>query len=367
MQLHINKRDLVDAVNIVSKAVSTKTTMPILACILIDAATERICLIGNNTELGIKTYVEGEIIEHGVIAIDASIFGNIVRKLSDDIITISTQGEQVTIKCGKAHFNIMGHDGDTYEYPPEIDQQYGIEVSEYTLREIINQTIFSLATNESNQMMVGELFEIRNNTLRVVALDGHRIAIRKVELKGSYDDNKAIIPGKTLSEISKIIGGSTEESVHIYLTRNHALFTFGETTVVSRLIEGEYFNIDQMLSTDYHTQIRVNRSELISCLERAVLLVKEEDKKPIILIIRDGEVELRIRTEIGSLDESIMVDKEGEDVNIGFNPKFVIDALRAIDEDEVTFYLNGSRAPAFIRDENTYCYLVLPVNFVTID
>lgn len=367
MKLSIEQKNLITGVNIAARAVPAKTTMSILKCILIDASTEKIRLIGNDTDLGIETVVEGTIAEHGVVAVDADIFSNIVRKLPDGTVNITVEGEKVTIQCEQARFVILGRDGTDFVYLPEIDKSYGIEISQFTLRDIIARTIFSLSTNESSRMMTGELFEIRDNQLRVVALDGHRISIRHVDLKNSYPDKKVIIPGKTLTEISKILSGDMEKTANLYFTDKHALFTFDNTTVASRLIDGEYFKIDQMISNDFQTHVNINRQELLSCLDRATLLVKEEDKKPIILLIRDDQVEMKINSTIGSLDEVIAITKEGADLNIGFNPKFLIDALRAIDDERVDIYLLSSRAPAFIRDDHSYCYLILPVNFIDAD
>lgn len=368
MKLVISKEKLINAVNIVAKAVPSRTTLPILKCILIDASTEQIKLMANDEELGIETIPDGQIQEHGIIAIDADIFGNIVRKLPGDDVSITTEGEQVTILSGKATFNISGRDGSDFTYLPEIDRSYSVEVSELTLRDLINETIFSISTNESNKMMTGELFEIRGGEqLRVVALDGHRIAIRNAELKHSYEDRKVIIPGKTLQEISKILNGDAEEMVHVYLAQKHAMFQFRTTTVVSRLIDGDYFNVDQMVSDSYSTHIRINRQDFLSCLDRATLMVREEDKKPIILTIADDSLELQIRTGMGSMDETLPVEMKGDDLKIGFNPKLLMDALRAIEEEEVDIYFQSQRAPAFIKDEKSYCYLILPVNFISYD
>ena len=367
MKLQIEKNNLITAVNIVSRAVPSKTTMSILQCILIDASTEKIKLIANDTELGIETVVDGIIDTHGIIAIDADIFSNIVRKLPDGMVDIQTEDEKVTIRCEKAKFSILGKDGSDFTYLPDINREYGIELTQFTLRDVIARTIFSISTSDTNKIMTGELFEIMDNTLRVVALDGHRIAIRNVELKQSYDNRKVIIPGKAMSDINKILSGDMEKTVRIYFTDKHVLFEFDETIVVSRLIEGEYFKVDQMLSGDYQTHIHINRQELLSSLDRATLLVKEEDKKPIILLISDDMVQMKIRTTLGSMDENLSVDKEGEDLNIGFNPKFLIDAVRAVDDEELDIYLLSQRAPAFIRDNKSYCYMVLPVNFINID
>ena len=217
-------------------------------------------------------------------------------------------------------------------------------------------------------MMAGELFEVDGDTLKLVSLDGHRISIRKVKLSEEYSYKKVIVPGKALGEISKILGDNTEKMVNIYFTDKHVLFEFDDTVVVSRLIEGEYFSIDQMLSSDYETKMSINRKELLDCIDRATLLVKEGDKKPVIISITETNMELKIKSTIGSMDEVIDIDKQGKDLMIGFNPKFLIDALKVIDDEIVDIYLVNPKAPCFIRDkDSTYTYLVLPVNFTTVD
>ena len=212
--------------------------------------------------------------------------------------------------------------------------------------------------------MTGELFEISDDMLKVVSLDGHRISIRKIALKNSYGNKKVVVPGKTLSEVSKILSGDMDKDVSIFFTENHIVFEFDNTTVVSRLIEGEYFKIDQMLSSDYETKIKINKRELLDCIDRATLLVKEGDKKPIIMNVTDETMELKINSFIGSMNENIDIQKSGKDILIGFNPRFFIDALRVIDEEEVTLYMVNPKAPCFIKDDNeTFIYLILPVNF----
>ena len=365
MKLICSKSNLLHGVNIVSKAVPTRTTMAILECILIDASANEIKLTANDMELGIETKIEGEIAERGVIALDAKIFSEIVRKLPDSDVTIETDASfKTTITCEKAKFNIVGKSGDDFSYIPYIERNEPIVMSQFTLKEVIRQTIFSIADNDNNKLMTGELFEIEENDLKVVSLDGHRISIRNIELKNNYSHKKVVVPGKTLQEVSKILPGSAEDEVSIFLTDNHIVFEFENTTVVSRLIEGEYFKIEQMLSSDYETKVKINKRELLDCIDRATLLVKEGDKKPIIMNITDGTMELKINSFIGSMNEDIDIAKEGKDILIGFNPKFFIDALRVIDEEEVTLYMVNPKAPCFIEDdEGTFIYLILPVNF----
>ena len=339
MKITCSKSNLVKGVSIVSKAVPSKTTMPILECILIDATTDIIKLTANDMELGIQTEISGDIIDRGMIAIDAKIFSEIVRKLPDNEVTIETLDNlQTVITCEKAKFDIAGKPGDEFAYLPIIEKEDSIEVSQFTLKEVIRQTIFSISDSESNKLMTGELFDISDNILKVVSLDGHRISIRKVPLKKSVADRKLVVPGKTLIEISKILSGEAENVVSISYTKNHIVFEFDNTIVVSRLIEGEYFRIDQMLSNDYETKVIIN--------------------------ISDELMELKIKSQIGSMNEEIMITKEGKDLLIGFNPKFLIDALRVIDDEEVTIYLMNAKAPCFIKDDGeSYIYLILPVNF----
>lgn len=369
MKLICSKSNLLKGVNIVSKAVPSKTTMAILECILIDATKNQIKLIANDMELGIETIIEGEIIEKGIIALDAKIFSEIVRKLPDNDVSIETDDNfKTVITCEKANFNISGKSWEDFSYLPYIEKDTCVTLSQFTLKELVRQTIFSIADNDSNKIMTGELFEINGSSLRVVSLDGHRISIRKVELKEEYGNIKAIVPGKTLMEISKILSGEADSEVRIYFTKNHTLFEFDNTLVVSRLIEGEYFKIDQMLSSDYETKVRINKREFLSCIDRATLLVKEGDKKPIIINVGDGTMQLKIQSQLGSMNEEIDITKEGKDILIGFNPKFLMDALRVIEDEDVDIYLVNPKAPCFIKNEElSYIYLILPVNFNTVN
>lgn len=369
MKFICSKSNLLNGLQTVSKAVPSKTTMSILECILVDCTQGVIKLTANDMELGIETIVEGEIQENGIIALDAKIFLEIVRKLPDNNITIvSDLNFKTTITCEKAKFSIIGKSGEDFSYLPEIERNDSIIISQFTLKEVVRQTIFSIADNDNNRLMTGELFEINGDELKVVSLDGHRISIRKILLKNAYEPKKVVIPGKTLSEISKIISGETDKDVSLFFTDKHVLFDFENTTVVSRLIEGEYFRIDQMLSNDYETKVVINKRELLNCIDRATLLVKEGDKKPIIINITDDSMELKINSTVGSMNEQIDIEKAGKDLMIGFNPRFLIDALRVIDDEQITVYLVNPKAPCFIRnDESSYIYLILPVNFTTVN
>lgn len=365
MKIICQKSDLLNSVNIALKAVPAKSTMPILECMIIDVQNDKIKLIANDMELGIETIVKGNVADVGNIALNAKVFSEIIRKLPDNDVTIETdQNYMATITCEKANFKIAGKSSEEFPMLPVIEKKVPVTLSQFTLKEIIRQTVFSISDNESNKIMTGELFEINNNELRVISLDGHRISIRKVELKNNYDAVKVIVPGKALQEISKILSGEISDEADIYFTNNHVLFEFNDTIVLSRLIEGEYFKVDQMLSGDYETKVTINKREFLNCIDRATLLIKENEKKPIIVGISDHSMELKVNTTIGSMNEDIDINKEGKDILIGFNPKFLIDALRVIDDEEINIYLINPKAPCFIKDKDeTYIYLILPVSF----
>ena len=362
------KSNLLNGVQTVYKAVPSKTTMSILECILIKADERGIVLTANDMEIGIETRIEGTVVEEGIIALEAKILFEIVRKLPDSEIIIDTdESLKASITCEKSNFTIVGRSGDDFSYLPEIDKKDPIIISHFTLKEIVRQTIFSISDNDNNIIMTGEYMEINENELKLVSLDGHRISIRKVTLKNNYEPKKVIIPGKTLNEVSKILSGDAEKDLYIYFTDKHVLFEFDKTIVVSRLIEGEYFKIDQMLSSDYETKIEINKKELLDCIDRATLLVKEGDKRPIIISVNDDNMQLKINSAVGSMNEEININKEGKTLMIGFNPKFLIDALRVIDDETINIYMVNPKAPCFIKnDDESYIYLILPVNFNTV-
>ena len=315
--------------------------------------------------MGIETLIDGEIKQEGSVAVGAKVFLKLYVNSHPTNVSITVDEDyHMNISCGKAKFNIMAKATDEFPYLPNIVKDKNVNISQFTLKDIIRQTVFSISDNENAKVMTGELFEIHDSELKVVSLDGHRISIRKVKLNQSYDDVSVIIPGKTLIEISKIINGGMDDEVSIFFTDKHVLFEFEDTIVLSRLIEGEYYKIDKMLSTDYETKVTVNKREMLECIDRSTLLLKESDKKPVIIDVQDDYMKFAMNSAIGSMDEDIDASKEGKDILIGFNPRFLMDALRVIDEDEITMYMINPKAPCFIRDqEETYIYLILPVNF----
>ncbi len=365
MKFTCNKSDINEAINIVLKAVPGKTTMPILECVVIEATGNELKLTTNDMSLGIETRFDANIEEEGIILVNAKMISEIIRKLPDDNVYFEADNnDNILLFCGKAKFNLSGKNYEEFPMLPNIEKEKKIVISQFTLKEMIRQTIFSISNNENNKILTGELFEINGDEFKIASLDLHRVSIRKIQLKESFDDIKAVIPGKTLSEVSKILTGGIDDEVEIFFTKNHVLFELDKTIIISRLIEGNFYNINQMLTNDYETKVTVNKRELLDCIDRATLLLREAENKPVIMNVKSDEIKMEMNTKIGSMDENITIEKEGKDLRIAFDPKFLIDVLRVIDEEEVNLYLFNAKAPCFIRDDNSYIYLILPVNLI---
>ena len=367
MKLLFRKEDIQNGINIVSRAIPSRTTNPILGCILINASAGEIKLTANDMDLGIETVVEGTIEEKGSVALEAKLLTDIIRKCDspDSEISITTNGLTTVIDADSSKFTIQGRDGEEFPYLPMIEKDSYMSISQFTFREIVRQTAFSASISDTNRMMSGELIEVKENTARFTTLDGHRISIRNVTLKDSYGEMKAVVPVRSLNEISRILSGDNEKEILIYFSRNHLLFEFDRTVVVCSLIEGEYFRIDHMLSRDSETRVRVSKQGFISLIDRAMIFIRENDHKPIILNISEDHINISIRSSFGTMDGDVPCSAEGKELKIAFNPRFLIDALRAIDDDQVDIYFTNAKAPCFIRDEKeSYIYLILPVNFV---
>ena len=368
MKITCQKETLFNAISIASKAVSYKKNMEILECILMIAKNNEIILISNDTEMGIETIVEDGVVidEAGMIAVNAKMMSDVIHKLPSGEIEISSDEQTyISFKSGDIVFDrIVAHSGDTFTLLPNVFYDYNFKLSSFTLKEMIRQTIFSVAGEEANKMMTGELFEIKNDRLRLVSLDGHRVALRQCELSEHNEDRKVIIPARTLNELSKIISDDPEEEVMISIADNHILFKFRQTKLVSLLIDGDYYEIDALMTTDYSTKVIVNRQSLLACIDRSTLLVRDTDRKPVVFEIGDRVMKLQLKSDFGSMNEPLPVEKEGNDLMIAFNPQFFIDALRVIGDEEVSLYMSNPKYPCFIRDDaKTYIYLILPVNF----
>lgn len=368
MNLKFQKAQLVNALSIVMKAVSTKTSSVILESILISASDNRVVLDATDTELSIQTEVDAVIVKAGGVVLNAKLFSEIVRKFdsTESLIELDVDSDfKTTIRCEQAVFNIMGIDPVEFIPMPKIDRDAFISLSQFSLKEVIRQTEFSTAISDINRMMGGELIDVKNNVAKFVTLDGHRMSIRNIELIGEYEDQKCVVPIKSLQEVMRIIDSDTQKNVNIYFSKDHILFEFDKTLVLSRILDGEFFRIESMLSNDYDTKVNVSRLKLQNAIEQSMILIRENEHKPMILDIENGMLKLSVNSSLGFMDAKVNIEKSGSDLKIAFNPKFLVDALKVIDDDFVNIYFTNAKSPCFIRDDkNTYTYLILPVNFI---
>lgn len=369
MKISCSKSALLSGIQTVIRALPAKSTMSIMECILINTNGGKITLTVNNLDLGIETIIEGNIESSGVVALDAKHFSDVIRKMPDsdsDIVIETDDNLTAFFKCEQSVQNMPGRSDDEFPYLPDLEKSDSIVISQLSLRELIRKTSFSIADisedTPGQQTMRGELMEIKDNNIRMCSLDGHRISMCNMELRENYPYKKVIVPGKSLKELAKIIGGGAEDDVEIFFNPNHISFEYDNTKVVSRIIEGNFFDVNKMLVGDYETKVKINKKKFNECLDRSTIYVREGDKKPIILDIKDDSISIKINSAIGSMNENVPASKSGKDMIIGFNPRFVIDALNVIDDEEIELDFVNSKAPCFIKKEDmSYVYVVLPV------
>lgn len=365
MKFTCKREQLQNGINIVSKAVSGRTTLPILECILLTVSNEGFKLTANNLELGIETAImEADVYETGIIAIESKLFSEIIRRVNGEFVSIETDDKNIAhISSGFSDFKITIQEGDDFPMLPAVEKNNEYILYQNDLKNMIRQTIFSIAQDESKPVLTGELLELSLNSMNMVSVDGYRISYRKCNLVKGNDDISVIVPGKTLNEISKILSTENEDTVSIYVTEKHILFDLGQSIVVSRLIEGEYIKYKQSFTEDFKTRIFVNRSELIASLERASLISRDSKKIPVKLDINQSKIVINSNAELGTAHEEMDIECDGDGLKIAFNPRYLIDALKAIDEDKVSIQFTASLSPCIIKpfEGDEYKYLILPL------
>ena len=364
MKFSVDNRELNDELNIVMRAVPSRSSMPILECILIEATNNGLYFTSNDSEFGIQTEVDADVHENGQVCVDAKLFSDIARKLPKGDVNVEVDEKDiVTIRCGKSKFNIPGKSAEQFVRLPDFEEGVAFTVLQSAFRNLVQKTIFCVGTNDNNPMMTGVYLELVDDKLKATALDGVRIATMEISLDAYYERQSAVIPGRILSDISKILNGGKEDKVDIQFTKNHAIFKMsGETTMVTRLIAGQYFDMHKMLNAESSIVMYASRDELLECLQRCNVMVRDGDKKPVVFDITDTSLNVSITTQLGQVTESLDIEKQGPDIRIGFNPRFLVDAVNATEDGEVTIRLMSAKAPAFVQNEDApYTYVVLPV------
>lgn len=362
----ICEKDLLqEAINTVQKATSTKTTYPILEGIHIKATKDnKVTFTATDLDLGIETIIETEVYQEGATVINSKLFGEFIRKLPNDKVIIKMEENNIYITCQKSEFVILGNNPDEFPKLPTINENSMYEISQDVIKNMIRSTIFAIAQEETRPILTGVLFEVKDRKLRFIALDGYRLALKSYDID-SDNEISAVIPGKTLNEISKILE-TTDEKAKITFTPNHILFNLGNTKVISRLLDGDFINYRQIIPEEYRLRVKVNKDELLDSIERASLLAREGKTNLIKFDIKDTSMIITSNSQMGKVYEEVNIELEGENLKIAFNSKYFIDVLRIIDSEEIYLEFTTNVSPCIVKkcDSDDYIYLVLPVRLV---
>ncbi|WP_419024683.1 DNA polymerase III subunit beta [Emergencia sp.] len=365
MKFECNQQLLTKALNIVSKAVTSRTTIPILKGILLEVSEDgKLKMSASDLDITIEETVEIESGISGSIVVQSKLFGDIIRKLPNATISVELVDTNVVIKCMNSEFSIIGLSAD--EFPSikniEENQEY-ITFDKTILKEMIRKTSFAASVDESKGVITGILIELLNDAINMVAIDGYRMAITR-EAMVNLEEKNVIISAKIMNEISKILSeASEEENVNLLLNDKKAIFIIGNVKVVLRLLDGEFIKYKDVLPKDNKIKVKVNRNDLMESIERASLLSKEGKNNLIKFAIKDTIVTITSKSEEGNVREEVIINKEGEDLDIGFNAKYVLDVLKSIDDEDIYMFFNTSITPCLVEPVNgdSFEYLILPV------
>ena len=368
MKLICEKDNILKAINSVTKAVATKTTMPILEGILIQTNDNEVKFTTYDLEIGIEYVTNCEVKEQGATVVNAIMFSEIIRRLPDAEIKITLDEKNLlVIECEGSLYKLATMNPEEFPELPQISIENSIEMEQNSLKDMIRKTIFAVSTEENRPIFTGCLFEIKNNKLNVVAVDGFRLAWKSKFLQNKINDFSAVIPGRTLNEINKIILDSYD-TIKIGVAKNQALFEMENCKIVTRLLDGEFLNYSSVIPENWETRIRVDRSSLQNCFERISLIssssIEKEKKYPVKVNVDIGKVTISCTNQTGDAKEEMYVTTEGKNLEAGFNPKYFLDALRAIDDQEVFVDFGTSISPCIIRpveEGGDYIYMVLPI------
>lgn len=348
----------------VQRAVSTKTSIPAIEGIYIKALGSELILTGYDLELGITTSVPAKVEENGGIVLTARILCDILRKLPGDSVSVESDERQMAvIRCGEMQYSLIGISPEEYPELPSVSGGFPIVLQQGILREMIRQTIFSVAVNENKVVHTGIKFEIEPGEIKLIAVDGFRLAVRKEVIDYSGESISFIVPAKTLSEVVKLFSGEEDATVSIGVGKRHIVFEIGSFTVVSRLLDGEFLNYRSAIPNLVSTTVRVQTQALIDSIERTSLIITDKIKSPLRCIFEDNLIRISSTTSLGTANDKITAEINGSAVEIGFNNRFLLEALRVCDTDEILLQLNGSVAPILIvpTQGDSFLFLILPV------
>ena len=367
MKFICEREKLLKAINSVVKGASSKTTMPILEGILIQTNDNEIKLTTYDLEIGIEYVIESEIEEQGSTVVNALMFSEIIRKLPDTQISIIlNENNLLVIECEGSLYKLATMNPEEFPELPKINIENSIQLDQRTLKSMVRKSIFAVSIEENRPIFTGCLFEINENKLNVVAVDGFRLAWTSNFLENKSTNFKAVIPGKTLNEVNKILSDSYDY-IKIGVSKNQALFEMENCKIVTRLLDGEFLNYKSVIPQNWETRIRVNKKDIQECFERISLIsasIAEKEKKyPVKVKIEVGKVTISCTNQTGDAKEELYIETEGKELEAGFNPKYFLDALKVIDDKEIFIDFGTNISPCVIRpiENEDYSYMILPI------
>lgn len=367
MKINCTTQDLINALNVVSKTSINKTTMPILEGVLIEASNNKVKFTTNDLNIGCENVISCDVEEAGKTVVDIKMLNDIIRKLESNKIVIEADDKIFTIKSTNGIFKLTVMNPEEYPKLPVFNVENSIELSQKILKDMIRKTIFAVSNDENRPVYMGALVKVEDNILTIVSIDGFRLALKKYLSNKKIQDFKAIIPGKVLNELLRILSDDEESTVKIGTNKNQALFEIGTSTIVSRIIDGDFLNYNNIIPESKQTRVKVNTKTLLDSFERVALFANEstekEKKSPVKINIGIDGLTISCVSQTGDAKECIPAVVEGNELEIGFNPRFFIDALKVIEDSEIYIDFNTNISPVLINpiNGNDYLYVVLPI------
>lgn len=366
LKIVCNQKDLSKAIGECQRAVSNKTTMDILKNFYIQAFNNCLKITGYDLEISIESMFETNVIEEGEALINANLFGTIIKKLPQSDIEISVDGDVLTLKCESSRFQLKCESAVEYPTIPTATNENLVEINQGLFKQMVQETIFATSQDQTKPVLTGELLEIRDNTISLVAIDGYRLSVSANTLSGTLEDCSMVIPSKTLQDISSLLNSNNDNFKFGY-NEKHAMFIIGNTTIVSRLIDGNFIEYKKLLPKEHNSLVTTNRKELLGCIERASLILSSEKNSLVKLEIRDNNLSIISNSEAGDCNEQLDISLSGDYLDIAFNSRYLTEALKVIDTEEITLEFTSNVNPCIIKpvykDSNNkeYTYLLLPV------
>jgi len=356
------QNDLINGINIVQKAVATKTTLEILKGILIETYEGKIKLTCNDLNLAIEVLIDAQIREEGSIVLDSRLLGEIIRKLPNQTIDFKLTDNHIEIECLNSKFKLLSFKADEFPKLPIMEKSDKIKINQNIFKKMIRKTIFAVSNDETRPILTGSLLEIEKEKATMVSIDGYRLVLKTIEIENETI-SKTVIPGKTLNELLKIIGNEEEKEIEINITKKYISFDIENVKVISKILEGEFIKYKQIIPQEFKTEVTINTKEFYQSIERASLIAREAKSATIKMSFENEFVETTAISEIGTISDKVKIKKDGENVEIGFNPKYLSEVLKVIESEETIIKLSSSLSPCVIKskEDDKYIYLVLPV------